>query len=169
MSALAPTEIEALARIIDELDYYQLLHLKRDASPREVKNAYYASSRNFHPDLHRDLGPSLRDAVGVIAKRVSEAYSVLRDPRRRPAYDNHLQAGGEARVQLTAREAPNAERPDEVSARSPQGRQYLNLANVDRRRLDFVAAVRNLQTAVTFEPANAGLKALLEETRQKLR
>ena len=169
MSALAPTEIEALARIIDDLDYYQLLHLKPAASPCDVKKAYYASSRAFHPDLHRDLGPTLRKAIGVVAKRISEAYSVLHDPRRRTAYDKQLEAGGDVRIQLATSEAPKAERPDEVSAGSPQGRQYLNLANADLRREDFVAAVRNLQTAVTFEPGNAGLKALLDDTRKKLR
>ena len=71
MSTLAPTEIEALARIIDDLDYYQLLHLKPDADPRDIKNAYYASSRAFHPDLYRGVEPSLRTAVAVIAKRIS--------------------------------------------------------------------------------------------------
>ena len=169
MSALAPTEIEALARIIDDLDYYQLLHLKLDANPRDIKNAYYASSRAFHPDLYRNLPPSLRDAVGVIARRVSEAYSVLRDPRRRPAYDKQLKGGGNGRIQLASNEAAKIERPDEVSAQSPQGRQYLGLATADLQRKDLVAAVRNLQTAVTFEPGNAALKNLLDETRQKLR
>lgn len=168
MAALAPTEIEALARIIDDLDYYQLLHLKPDANPREVKNAYYASSRAFHPDLYRNLAPSLRDAIGVIARRVSEAYSVLRDPRRRPVYDKQLDEGGNGRIQLASNEAPKIARPDEVSAQSPQGRQYLGLANADLQRKDWVAAVRNLQMAVTFEPSNAALKKLLDETRHRL-
>ncbi len=169
MSSLEPTEIEALARIIDDLDYYQLLRLKPDANPRDVKNAYYASSRAFHPDLYRNLAPSLRDAIGVIARRISEAYSVLRDPRRRPAYDKQLEGGGNGRIQLASREAPKSPRPDEVSAQSPQGRQYLGLANADLQRKDYVAAVRNLQTAFTFESGNAALKSLLDETRQKLR
>jgi len=169
VSALAPAEIEALARIIDDLDYYQLLHLERDASPREIKDAYYASSRTFHPDLHRNLAPKLREAVAVIARRVCEAYSILRDPRRRPAYDRHIEQGGDARMRLSARESPGTERPDEVNARTPQGRQYLTLANADLLRSDLTTAVRNLQTAVTFEPDNEGLKALLEETRRKLR
>jgi len=169
VSALAPTEIEALARIIDDLDYYQLLHLKPEANPRDVKNAYYASSRAFHPDLYRNLAPSLRNAIGVIARRVSEAYSVLRDPRRRPAYDKQLEESGNCRIQLASNEAPKALRPDEVNAQSPQGRQYLGLANADLQRKDWVAAFRNLQTAATFEPGNAALKSLLDETRQKLR
>ena len=35
MSTLAPTEIKALARIIGEIDYYELLHLRRDAARLE--------------------------------------------------------------------------------------------------------------------------------------
>ena len=53
MSDMAPTEIVALGRIIDELDYYQLLHLEGGATPVQVKQAYYSSSRVFHPDGHR--------------------------------------------------------------------------------------------------------------------
>ena len=55
MAELAPTEIKALARIIDELDYYQLLHLDPGASPRDVKLAFHATSRVFHPDANRHL------------------------------------------------------------------------------------------------------------------
>jgi hypothetical protein len=65
---MAPTEIHALARIMGELDYYQLLHLKSDASPRDVKLAFHASSRVFHPDANRHLDDELRSAVAEIAK-----------------------------------------------------------------------------------------------------
>ena len=47
---LAPTEIKALARILDELDYYGLLHVPPGADSGELKRAYFASSRAFHPD-----------------------------------------------------------------------------------------------------------------------
>jgi curved DNA-binding protein CbpA len=100
MPGMAPTEIKALARIIGELDYYQLLHLHRDAVAGEVKHAYHATSRAFHPDANRHLEPELREAVAVIAKRVSEAYSVLRNPRRRQAYDRRLESSSELRMQL---------------------------------------------------------------------
>ena len=90
MSTMAPTEIKALARIVGELDYYQLLHLERGASPREIKKAYHASSRTFHPDANRHLGDDLQGAIAQIAKRVTEAYQVLRDPRRRQGYEEML-------------------------------------------------------------------------------
>ncbi len=165
---LAPAEIQALARIIDDLDYYQLLHLERDADAREVKDAYYATSRLFHPDVHRSLSADLREAVSVIARRISEAYTVLRDPRRRPTYDQQLDDGGETRFRLARADATPTGNPDVTQAHTPQGRQYLRLAEADLKRSDYAAAVRNLQTAVTFESGNDGLKALLEETRKKL-
>ena len=83
MSSLPPTEIFALSRIVDELDYYQLMHVNRGASVREVKQAYYSTSRVFHPDANRHLDAELQNACALISKRITEAYAVLRDPRRR--------------------------------------------------------------------------------------
>src|SRR4030095_4156543 len=94
---MAPNEIVALSRIIEELDYYQLLDLRRNASVGEVKRAYHSSSRNSHPDANRHLDGELRTASHAIAKRITEAYAVLRDPRRRQAYDRTLANGAPTR------------------------------------------------------------------------
>ena len=74
MAQLPAEEIRALSHIIEELDYYQLLHIPRTAQSGELRKAYHATSRNFHPDANRDLPPDLLEAVQVIAKRISEAY-----------------------------------------------------------------------------------------------
>ncbi len=159
------TEIRALARIMDELDYYQLIHAERGASAREVKAAYYAISRTFHPDANRHLEAELHQVVSNIAKRVTEAYSILRDPRRRKAYDRQLDEGSSVRMQLAEAEA--GRRAEEIKAQTPQGRQYYNLAVADTKRRDFASAERNLQTALTFEPGNESLKQLYAEAREK--
>lgn len=169
MSRLAPTEIKALARIIEELDYYQLLHLDRTASPRDVKHAYHASSRAFHPDANRHLDGDQRDAIESIAKRVTEAYQVLRDPRRRKAYEEKLASGQGVRIRLAEATAEGGRKDTEARlGRTPQGRQYYNLAVADAKRSDWPAAVRNLQTALTFEPDNESFKAELAAFRDKL-
>jgi DnaJ-class molecular chaperone len=167
VSDLAPTEIAALARIIDELDYFQLLHLKRGAAASEVKQAYYQTARAFHPDANRHLEPQQRAAVEKIAKRVTEAYSVLRDARRHQAYLQHLESSEGVRMQLAEAEAKANRQATQDQGRTPQGRQYFNLATADLRRGDFLAAARNLQTALTFEPDNAFFKAQLEAARAK--
>jgi DnaJ-class molecular chaperone len=167
---LAPTEIMALGRIVDELDYYQLLHLEVGANARDVKRAYHATSRVFHPDANRHLDLELRSAVERIAKRVTEAYSVLRDARRRAAYDRRLQTGEGVRMQLAEAKAEAGRRTtEERLGRTPQGRQYFSLASADVKRGDYASAVRNLQTALTFEPGNEGFQRQLEEARRKLR
>jgi len=145
MSDLAPTEIVALARILGELDYYQLLHLKADASPAQIKSAYHATSRAFHPDGNRHHDAEIRAAIEKVAKRVSEAYSVLRNPRRRHAYDHQRSQGGAVRMRLAEAEAIGERRQTEArEGRTAQGRQFFNLAAQDlARRLDldvFVAS-----------------------------
>ena len=169
MSQLAPTEIMALVRIMDELDYYQLMHVERGASGRDVKDAFYASSRSFHPDTDRHLEPTLRDAVDKIAKRVTEAYAVLRDPRRRQAYDRFLDGGDGLRIQLAEAEAGARRKAEEDQGRTPQGRQFWSRARQDIDRSDWAAAARNLQTALTFEPDNTFFRHCLAELRAKHR
>lgn len=169
MGEMAPTEIKALARIIGEIDYYQLLHLSRDAAAGEVKRAYHSTSRAFHPDANRHLDPELQEAVRVVAMRVSEAYSVLRNPRRRKAYDQRLDAGEGVRIQLSEAQAvAHKQDSEQRSGKTPQGRQYHQLAARDQQRQDWSAALRNLQTALTFEPDNEMFKEELSFVRRKL-
>ena len=169
MADLAPTEITALAGILGELDYYQLLHLGSDAKPSDIKRAFHATSRAFHPDSNRNQEPEVRRAIDEIAKRVSEAYSILRNPRRRKAYDQQVTAKAGVRMQLAEAEAAGSRKQTEArEGRTPQGRQYFNLASASLRQADFASAVRNLQTAVTFEPDNAYFKEQLAEARKKL-
>ena len=170
MSDLAPTEIKALARILDELDYYQLIHVSPRATPSLVKEAYYATSRAFHPDANRHLETDLRSAVSKVAKRITEAYSVLRDPRRRQAYDRRLEAGSGVRMQLAEAQAEaGLQATTQRQGRTREGRQYLALALADLKRKDHLAAERNLRTALTFEPDNALFKEQLAAVRKLAR
>ena len=169
MAGIPGSEVVALARILPKLDYYQLLHLKREASPSEVREAYHAASRSFHPDANRKQEAEIRAAVEDIARRVSEAYSVLRNPRRRQAYDHQLSEGEGLRMQLAeASAAAQRKSTEEREGRTPQGRQFFNLACRDIERDDLEAAARNLKTALTFEPDSEFFKKRLSEIRVKL-
>jgi DnaJ-class molecular chaperone len=168
MSDLPPLEIKALARIMNELDYYQMLHLERGASSGQVRQAYYASSRTFHPDANRHLEPETLADCTAISKRVTEGYCVLRDPRKRRAYDERLHVEGGVRMQLA--EAKAAEKKGNDAARrgkTEQGRQFHQKAAAAIVRSDWAAARNNLQMALTFEPANAFFKQELEEAKSK--
>jgi DnaJ-class molecular chaperone len=167
----APAEIRALVNILDELDYYTILSVDRGAPASLVRQAYHAASRRFHPDLYRQLDPELRAGVSRIAKRVTEAYSVLRDPKRRQIYDRQIAGGGSGlRLQL-AEAGAQAERKaiEERLGATPNGRRFFTLAHQEIDRGNLGAAARNLQMALTFEPTNAFFKQKLDEVRRQLR
>jgi curved DNA-binding protein CbpA len=163
-------EIRALAGLLDELDYYQLLEARREAATSELKQSYYDLSRRFHPDAHRAQPPEVRASVERIAKRLTEAWSVLRDPRRRRAYDQRLAGGGEIRIQLAEAEAvAGRQSVEERLGTTPNGRRYGTMAFADLDRGDLKAAARNLQMALTFEPGNGFFKQKLAELKKQLR
>ena len=165
MSQTSIAEIRTLAGILEELDYYQVLELAPDVPTSAIRAAYHQTSRRFHPDSHREAPPELQQQVAQIAKRIAEAYSVLRDPRRRQVYDRQLK-GDQARVRMPLAEAEaqaDRQRRDQHEGRTPNGRRYFALAKADLSRGDRAAAERNLKTALTFEPDNAVFRSLLQE------
>ena len=169
--ALPPAEIRALARLLDELDYYQLLEIAPEAGTSEVKRSYYTLQRRFHPDANRGLDAETRSCLETIARRIAEAYAVLRDPRRRKAYDGQRD-GEEAalRIPLVAAEAKTQrENIEETLGRTPNGKRFFALARADIDKGDLDAALRNLKMALTFEPANGFFKQKLTEVQDAQR
>jgi molecular chaperone DnaJ len=64
------------------MDFYVILGLGPDATAADIKRAYRRLSRRYHPGIN----PGDRTAEEMFT-RISEAYEVLMDPRRRQEYD----------------------------------------------------------------------------------
>ncbi|MBZ5554675.1 MAG: molecular chaperone DnaJ [Acidobacteriia bacterium] len=63
-------------------DFYERLGIKRTATPDEIKKAYRRLARKHHPDVN----PGNKAAEEKF-KKISEAYEVLSDPKKREMYD----------------------------------------------------------------------------------
>ncbi|MPY95498.1 MAG: molecular chaperone DnaJ [Acidimicrobiia bacterium] len=71
-----------------EKDYYKILGIAEDATPKDVTRAYRQLARKYHPDTNAG------DATAEERfKEVSAAYDVVGDPEKRKEYDELRRLG----------------------------------------------------------------------------
>ncbi len=70
-------------------DFYAVLGLSKDASPEDIKKAYRAMSKEWHPDKHKG-----DKAAEEKFKEINQAYEALNDPEKKKMYDRFGAAGG---------------------------------------------------------------------------
>ncbi len=139
------TREECLGRlaISSGQDYYGTLGVDHTARPTQIRDAYYALARRYHPDRFR-AGP-LADLILRFEEffaHVTEAYNTLADPERRSEYDEQIAA---AQSGTESKEADTG---------------YLARQNFLRGRAlaaqrKYTEAVTFLENAVSLDPGQA--------------
>lgn len=77
---------------MEQLDYYKILGIEKNADKKDIKDAYRQNALKYHPDKNND-NPAAADMM----KKVNEAYAVLSDNSKRQQYDSmHHQYGDQA-------------------------------------------------------------------------
>lgn len=74
------------------MDYYEVLGIKKDSSPQDIKKAYRKLAMKYHPD--RNKGDKEAEEK---FKKISEAYAVLSDAEKRKQYDTFGASGFQQR------------------------------------------------------------------------
>ncbi|KAK7468640.1 mdj1 protein precursor [Stygiomarasmius scandens] len=62
---------------------YEVLGVKKDATPAEIKKVYFSLARKYHPDTNPDKNAQEKFV------EIQEAYDILKDEKKRAAYDQY--------------------------------------------------------------------------------
>lgn len=77
-----------MATMSEKRDYYEVLGVSRNASDKEIADAYRKLALKYHPDRN----PGDPEAVEKF-KEAAEAFEVLSNPEKRAIYDRYGHAG----------------------------------------------------------------------------
>src|SRR5207248_827095 len=73
-------EIAALLARVRGADHYQALGVERAANEREIKRAYYALAKRFHPDRFQRAADAVeRTRIEAAFAQIAQAYETLTD------------------------------------------------------------------------------------------
>jgi DnaJ-class molecular chaperone len=170
----APSTFVVWAESLETMDYYDILRVGHDASPKEVQEAFHALSLRCHPDRFVDEPVEVGQAASGVFKRLVEAYNVLRRPPMRARYDEQLRKamaapGGQAgNAGATFDEHAVAEKPKfeqrtlYMIARNPKAKQFaakadrfLSNGQLEEARIQVISAYQH-------DPGNDELKERLD-------
>lgn len=128
-------------------DHFQLLGIARESPSSHIQKAYFALARQLHPDRLSALGivDTDRNAQRLFAQ-VNTAFSVLGDAKKREAYVEILDRGGEQAVRAEQQAAA------EMAERVLESEEAFRRGEAALRRDQIPLALKELERAVALNP-----------------
>ncbi|HKP46199.1 MAG TPA: DUF4388 domain-containing protein [Pyrinomonadaceae bacterium] len=154
-------DLEAfLQRLGEANNYYEVIDLSRDAGSADIKMAYYALARKYHPDrFHLQSGTPQHARISSAFARVTQAYETLTDAQLRAEYDASLERArrfsGATKANAQGKEQFDfamTESGDEADESFNEGMRAMQAGNTK-------LAVNHLATAARLAPRDARYRA----------
>lgn len=134
---------------MDQQDLYELLGVDRNATPQEIKKAYFSLAKRYHPDRHFSADMStMKEKLEALFAAIHDAYTTLADRDQRAQFDRYLAGGAPGR---RARERGRAKRPDNGTLAKARFEEGMRLFNAG----DFWSAEEAFDWAARLDPGNA--------------
>ena len=146
-------EVLELSEKLPNLDYYQILNVKRTTPQEEIKKVYFELARKYHPDsFDRNLPSDITKKIGDVFDHITKAYQTLSTEEKRRGYEPRPASD-------LAKDKRDWERTADIKFR--QGK---TLFNQDR----FEEALILLEEAVRLNPRKGTYFLLLAMAQSKL-
>jgi curved DNA-binding protein CbpA len=116
-------------------NHYRVLGVSRRANFEQIRAAYVAQLKRYHPDSGDD---EAEHQNGAHVHRIVAAYNTLKDPKRRAAYDAELRQFAER--QASVRQPAPRPRPATVPYVTPVPRRRRRKFKVDLNTLVYLSA-----------------------------
>lgn len=173
-SSLRP-EVDRAFEGLAAKSYFEVLGVSQASGPDEIKAAYFALARKFHPDVVGDHElEAVEQKARAVFLRVSEAYQVLRGTSSRARYVETLErsrklagptaAAGVARAAATPTAhipaTPRAAAPEPLGAEPPP---LQPVATVLRDAEEHLAAGRLWEASLALEEVLARSKGPMRQ------
>lgn len=139
-------------------DYYEILGIRRDANPDEIKRVYFKLAKDYHPDRH--IGSEmeeLREELDTLFHQITEAYDTLVHEDKRREYDFKI---------ATQKVGVRQETETAGITTNPEGRARLGLQALKKGSLKTAAFYFEL--AIRAAPTKGSYHALLAQTLSQI-
>ncbi|MCP4675654.1 MAG: DnaJ domain-containing protein [Deltaproteobacteria bacterium] len=114
-------DVNKLYEVANSINLYELLDLEPDVSRNELRSKYFTLSKRFHPDrAYGKVPDDVAEKMGVVFRRLTEAYDILSNPTSRAEYDMGITDYIELR--LMEKKLKSAVRENQPEAAKPANR-----------------------------------------------
>jgi len=148
-------DVEQLFKRLESAgNHYEVLDVASTASAPEIKAAYHALARRFHPDRFHQSDREIRAKLETSFARIAQAYEILNDTKRRALYDK-------PRAQSTGKSAGAGGSRGPAGPQTPAARAEtcftLGQQALESNEAD--AAIRYFSEAAILQPRQAKYRA----------
>ncbi|MEJ2109959.1 MAG: DnaJ domain-containing protein [Acidobacteriota bacterium] len=130
---------------------YEILSVDKSASFERIQTAYHELAKQYHPDRFQSEGfpESLQGQVAQVFSYINKAYSTLRDPVLRAAYDEeNRKKENSSQSPSQVKSSSDTTEDDAVEALFRLGRRSMIQGNFEK-------AIRELKSCIYLRPDNA--------------
>ncbi len=167
-------EFDTLFKVVENLNYYQILKITPLASSRDIQDAFHREALAFHPDRYMGMkNEQLLSNAKIMYAKVVEAYSTLSDKNKRAEYDARI--SGKTLNKITPTKTAPVNEDDITSPTvkktvlTSSGAKYLKLAQSALQSGNLQGAKMNIQFALSSDPHHSDVLQLSTRIEQALK